>query len=306
MSFKNYVWSTAPVLLSLASLFWAGNFVVGRALGTGDVTLSPIALAFWRWALAFILVLALGARHAWKERAAIISSLPILMFYGLLSVALYNTLIYLGLQTTPTIDALLYQSCMPIMIFLFGGLIYRDRLSFQQITGATISTIGVVWILTEGHLLRVFDIAFGVGSLLILFGVAGNALYFSALRSRPNLHPMTFLIAIFGTGTLFLLPAWFATGAESPQNVPQTFGILYLAIFASVIALLFFNRGIALIGAARAGIFLHLMPVLGTLLSIAFLDEHPHFFHFIGISLVIGGVLAASLKPKDVDTRREA
>ncbi|WP_252737583.1 DMT family transporter [Citreicella sp. C3M06] len=290
-------WSAAPLLLSLASLFWAGNFVVGRAFG-GEGTLSPVALAFWRWAAAFVLVLLLGGARAWRERAAIARSLPLLTAYALLSVTLYNTLVYAGLKSTTTINALLLQSTMPVMILVCGAAIYRDRIDLSRAGGVVLSLAGVLLILSEGDTAGLGALELGRGGGLVLAGVAANAIYFSTLRSRPDLHPMTFLVAIFGLGTFLLLPFWIQSGAAVPQGAVQLAGIGYLALCASLLALLFFNRGIALIGAGRAGVFLHLMPVFGSLLSMLVLDEQLRLFHAFGFALVLSGVLLATRSAK--------
>ncbi|RAP42350.1 hypothetical protein BYZ73_06240 [Rhodovulum viride] len=288
------LWSAAPLLLTLASLFWAGNFVLGRAVGAGAAgDLGPVALAFWRWVAAFALVLALGGRLAWRERREIARAWPFLLFAGLMSVSAYNTLIYVGLQSTPVLNALLLQSAIPVLILVAGFAIYRDRIGWMQVLGVALSLAGVIWILTEGHPARLLEIGLGRGDALVLLGVAGNAVYFATLRSGPRLHPMAFLVAIFGLGLALLAPVWWLSGHELPRQPVDALSIGYLAVFASLLALLFFNRGVALIGAARAGGFLHLMPVFGSLLSAVFLAEMPRTYHLIGGAVVIAGVLLA-------------
>jgi drug/metabolite transporter (DMT)-like permease len=292
----NRLWSTASLLLALASLFWAGNFIVGRAFGASGTGLSPVALAFWRWLAAFALVLLIGGGKAWADRRRILRALPLLVYYGLLSVTLYNTLIYIGLKETTTISALLLQSTMPVIILMCCAGIYRERITLQQIGGIIVSLFGLLWVLTRGNPAQVTGMDLGFGSVIVLLGVASNALYFATLRSRPDMHPLSFLVMTFGTGTALLFPIWIWQSAQVPSNIMQIGAIGYLALFSSLLALLFFNRGVALIGSARAGAFLHLMPVFGTILSIVFLGEKLRGFHVTGFVLVLCGVFLATTR----------
>ncbi|MBB4302802.1 drug/metabolite transporter (DMT)-like permease [Rhodobium orientis] len=282
------LWSVAPLLLALANLFWAGNFIIGRAVADMPGGLDPWGLAYWRWLVAFVLIFPFCVRQALRELPVILANLPMLCLFGLLSVTLYNTLIYLGLEQTTALNALLLQSTMPLAIMAMGYLLFRDTISSRQGIGLASSLAGVLVILTHGSLDRLSSVDLGSGSLYVLVAVLGNACYFALLRKRPRLSAMSFLFVIFGLGLVFLTPCYFLW--SRPMARPVAAGdvalILYLAVCASILALLFFNRGVELIGANRASPYLHLMPVIGSVLSIVILGEQIRAYHLVGIAMV--------------------
>lgn len=290
------LWQAAPILLACANLFWAGNFVLARSVATTPGGLDPIGLAFWRWVLALALILPVGGRIAWRERRVLRAHLPILTLYAALSVSLYNTLVYVGLRETTAVNALLLQSTMPILVMLVGFALFHDRIGFWQVLGVLLSLAGVLVVLAKGSFGGLADFRIGRGELTVLLGVLANAVYFTTLRKRPPLHPLAFLTAIFTIGVVLLVPAWLVWStpmhrAIAPSDLLQ---VGYLALCASILALLFFNRGVALIGANRASAYLHLMPVTGSVLSVLFLGEAFRGYHLAGIALVFAGLWLSS------------
>lgn len=290
------LWNAAPVLLTLANLFWAGNFIVGRAAALMPGGLDALGLAFWRWLAAFVIVAAIAGRRAWSERAEVMRHLPLLSLYGLLSVTFYNTFVYLGLRETTALNALLLQSAMPLVVMATGAILFRDRIGLWQGVGIGVSLLGVLTILTRGAPQQLASLDLGHGGLLVLLGVVGNAVYFATLRKRPALHPLSFIVVTFGLGLVFLTPAYLLFSRPMTRPVmPADVGlVLYLAVCASIVALLFFNRGIQLVGASRAAPYLHLMPLLGSLLSILLLGETFRLFHLVGMALIFAGIWLAS------------
>jgi len=293
------LWHMAPLLLPLASLMWAGNFIVGRFAGLEASGLDPVSLAFFRWIAASVLIVLIGGRFAWRDRQAIRRHLPILALFGLLSVTSYNTLIYLGLQTTTALNGLLLQSVLPLMAMAFGLLLYRNPVTGRQGIGILLSLLGVAWILTRGNPTHLLEAGFGIGDLYVLAAVISYAIYSAMLRQRPAIHPLSFLVVAFLTGTAFLFPIWLFTGgpATLPSRPEDWLMIAYLAVFASILAALFFNQGVALIGANRATAYLHLMPVFGSLLAVALLGERLQLYHIGGALGVIAGLVVASGRP---------
>jgi drug/metabolite transporter (DMT)-like permease len=281
-------------LLSLASLFWAGNFVVARSVSG---TVPPVTLAFYRWVLAFALAL-WAARHVLRRDAPLLRAhgLFILVLAGL-GIGAYNSLIYLGLQTTPALNALLMQSAMPLLILALSYALFGERPGRMQLLGVAVSVAGVVTIACHGRFAELVGLSLDRGSLWVLLAVLTYALYSALLRRRPAVHPLSFLAASFALGALMLAPLYgleMARGARVTNLPGALLAVGYVALFPGFLSFLFYNRGVELIGANRSGQFTHLMPVFGSLLAMIFLGERFEPFHALGGVLIAGGIALAS------------
>jgi drug/metabolite transporter (DMT)-like permease len=290
------------VLLVLPPLFWSGNFVLGRAV-RADV--PPIGLAFWRWAIGSLLVIGFAWPYLRQDWAIIRRNWGMILWLSFLGVTLFNTLVYLGLQSTMAINALLMQSTMPVMIGLMSYLFFREIVTPLQALGILLSLGGVMMIVVQGNLQLLTSLALNSGDLLVFIAVAGYAAYSALLRRRPPLHPLSFLAITFILGTLILVPFYLGehlAGRVMTFDRLTVLTIAYVAIFPSVLAYLCFNRGVELVGANRAGLFVHLMPVFGSILAIIFLGETFRWFHGLGIGLILAGILLAT-RPKVLPTQ---
>ncbi len=287
------------VLLVMPPLFWAGNFVLGRAV-RADV--PPVGLAFWRWAVGSLLIVGVAWPHVRREWPAVVRHWPIILLLSFLGVAVFNTLVYTALQFTTAINALLMQSTMPVLIVLLSYLFFKETISLRQGLGIALSLVGVVIIIARGQLATLLALSLNGGDLLVLVAVASYAAYSVFLRQRPALHPLTFLAVTFVAGTLMLVPFYLWeiwVGRQMHFDSPTTWlSVAYVAIFPSILAYLCYNRGVDLVGATRAGLFLHLMPVFGSLMAIAFLGEQFRLFHAPGIALILGGIALATRRRK--------
>lgn len=284
------------LLLTLAPLFWAGNFVIGRAV---HADVPPIGLAFWRWVIGFLLVLPFAWRGLVRDRAVIRRHGPILLALAVLGIAAFNTLVYLGLQSTTAINGLLMQSTMPVLIMALSFLVLGERITARQGLGVVVSMAGAVVVITRGDLGALTGLALNRGDLLILLAVLGYAGYSVLLRRRPAMGAMSFLAVTFGAGALMLLPlaVWEAMVGGRVLDINHTTTILavgYVAVFPSILSYLCFNRGVQLVGANRAGLFIHLLPLFGTLLAVAVLGETLQPAHAAGMALILGGIALAT------------
>jgi drug/metabolite transporter (DMT)-like permease len=285
------------LLLVLPPLFWSGNFVLGRAV-RADV--PPIGLAFWRWGIGSLLVVGFAWPYLRQDWAIIRRNWGMLLLLSFLGVTLFNTLVYLGLQSTMAINALLMQSTMPVIIVLMSYLFFREIVTPLQTLGILLSLGGVVMIIAQGDIQVLTSLALNSGDLLVFIAVVGYAAYSALLRRRPPLHPLSFLAITFILGTLILLPLylWEHLGGRAMSFDRLTLlTVAYVAIFPSILAYLCFNRGVDLVGANRAGLFVHLMPVFGSILAIIFLGETFQWFHGLGIGFILAGILLAT-RPK--------
>jgi drug/metabolite transporter (DMT)-like permease len=284
------------LLLSLTSLFWAGNTVLGRFI-VGHV--PPITLAFIRWSGAFLVLLPFAARHLARDWPVIRKHIGLMTVLALTGISAYNTMAYYGLQYTTAINGLLLQSIGPLCVALWTFALFGDRLTLRQAGGICVSLTGVIVIICHGSLAALLGINFNQGDLWFIVALLIYGFYTAMLRKRPSMHPLSFLGAIMGIGALLLLPAVvveMATGHTMVFDRESLLTCIYVCIFPSLLGYLFLNRGIELIGANRAAPFMHLSPVFGSVMAIVFLGEQFQLYHAIGYGLVFAGITVATHK----------
>jgi drug/metabolite transporter (DMT)-like permease len=289
-----WAWHSAWLLLAAAALFWAGNAIVGRA-ARGDI--PPIALSFWRWCGAFCIVIGIAWPHLKRDMPILIQHRWIVLALSAVGIAAFNTIYYFGLTKTTALNGLLLQSAMPLVILMWDVALFRDRPAAKQWIGVLISLSGVLAITVHGQIADLLALSLNAGDGLILLAIAIYSLYSSLLRRRPKVHPLSFLAASFALGSLMLLPfyGWaLLDGARIHGGIGSYLAIFYTMVFPSFIAYLCFNRGVELIGAARAGPFMHLVPVFGSILAVLLLGESFRPYHAAGIGLIGAGIAMAS------------
>jgi len=284
------------LLLSLTSLFWAGNVVLGRYVA-GHV--PPIALATLRWGGAFLVILPFAWPHMMREWQVIRSNLPMLILLAITGIGAYNTVAYIGLQYTSALNALLIQSAGPLFVAFWSLVLFRTRLSWAQALGIVMSLGGVLTILARGDVEALSAVDFNKGDLIFGGALMIFCIYSALMPYRPRLHALAFLGFTSGVGALVNVPfaIWEASrGYTASLDGETLLTLAYVILFPSVFAYLCYNRGVELIGANRSAPFYHLIPVFGSVLAIGFLGEEPKLFHLIGYGLVLLGVFIAARK----------
>lgn len=287
------LWSRAYPLLSMTALFWAGNSIVGRA---ARELVPPAALSFWRWTFALALLLPLAWPHLKRDWPVLRAHWPVMAILGALGIGAFNTLLYSGLQTTTALNSMLIQSAQPALILMLGGLVMRDRTSARQVAGVLVSLAGVLMVIARGDLALLLALRLNAGDAIIAFAVLLWALYSVLLRKRPPVHPLSFLAASIMVGLVVIAPVYLMELASGRRIVPETgsaLAIVYVSVFPSFLAYLFFNRGVELIGSAATAQFMNVMPLMGAGLAMLFLGEALHLFHVAGLALVLAGIWVA-------------
>ncbi|MEX2241413.1 MAG: DMT family transporter [Burkholderiales bacterium] len=281
----------AYLLLALAMLFWAGNWVLGRALRDA---FEPFTLNFLRWALATLILAPFALPALGAQWPVVRRHLGILLLLALTGVSLFHAMVYLGLRTTTTVNAILLNSSLPLFILACSWVLERERSTPRQVGGMLLSFAGILVILSRGDPASLLGLAVHAGDLWILLAMPVWGVYSVLLKRRPpELGGVAFLFAISAIGTLLLIPA----AVLAPPRWPGTqamLGVLYIAVFASVLAFICWNRGVAIVGANAAGFTLHLLPLFGTVLAIVFLDETFQAFHALGFATILAGVVVAT------------
>jgi len=284
------------ILLILTTLFWSGNFVISRGM---HAEIPPFSLAFWRWVVALAILCLFAVGHLYRQRQLVQRHLRYIIIQGLLGVAGFNTLVYLAIQTTTAINAVLINSVIPVLIAVCSWVMYRELMTTRQYLGVVVSLSGVILIIAHGELAHLLKLRFNPGDLLIFAAALVWALYSSNLRRYPKeLHPLAYQSGIMVSGLVILTPFYVSellTSGGFRVDAASVSTILYVALFASVLAFIFWNRAVRTIGANRAGPFIHLMPVFSTILAVIFLDETLQIFHLQGIGLIFSGIAMTTI-----------
>lgn len=287
-------WNAAWPVLALANLLWAGNIVLAR--GVAGVV-PPVALAYWRWTGAFAISLPFAWRHLRRDAPMLARHWRMMLLLSATGIATYNTMSYIALTRTSALNVLLLQSVQPVLIIVWAMVLFGEWPSARQGMGVLVSLSGVAVIAGRGSAAVLFGLRLNPGDVWILGGLAIYGIYCVMLRRRPAVHPLSFLSAAMGTGSVMMLPFYLTERAGGARIHASTHAFLamgYMAVFPSFVAYLLFNRGVELIGAGRAGQSMHLMPLFGSLLAVGFLGERFHAYHAAGIALIATGIVLAS------------
>lgn len=279
------------LLLTLTSLFWAGNWVVGRAMRH---EMPPVAMGFWRWTLALALLLPFTLPELRRNWNVVRANWLVLGALGCLGAVAFNTLIYIGLQHTAATNGVLFNSLSPAFILLLSWMLRGERIGRFQAAGVLLSFAGVLAIVGRGDAAQLAAFQFNPGDAWLIVAMLLWALYTIILRLRPpGLSAMGFLAAMLLLSLPVLLPfylwEYFQRGGFT-LNAATVSALAYYGTIPSIVAYLFWNRAVVQVGPNRAGLFVHLMPVFGALLSVVFLGERLHGYHYAGAALIFGGI----------------
>lgn len=282
------------LLLAIAALFWSGNHIIGRAIG-GHV--PPLGLSTVRWFIPALVLWPLARHHLKRDWPEIRAHWGILLWLGLTGGALFTALQYVGLQQTSALNVSVLNSLVPVLIVGMGALLFRDRIGALQLAGIATSSFGVLIIIARGRFETLSDLAFNWGDLIIVANMGVFSIYAAYLRLRPLIHWLSFMFVLAVISSASTLPffLWESFSGYTFQATWLTaFAVVYVSIFPSVMAFAAWNRGVELIGANRAGPFLHLVPIYTAILANALLGERLAAHHVIGFALILAGVWLAS------------
>ena len=290
----------AAIFLCFASLFWSGNFIVGRLSSVEDLV-SPLSLSFYRWVIALIILTPFCLKNALVDLPLLKKQPGIVFLIILTGPTLFNTLTYIGLTATTVINSLLVISTTPMLIILLNKLIYKNQTNLFQMLGVILSLIGVSYVITKGNYQNIFDSKFYSGDLFILLAVISWALYSIFLKkNETGVSGFSFLYLSFVFTVILLLPVYLYDIII--QNNFITFDhktllvIGYTGTFPSILSYICWNTGVALIGPNKSGPFLHLMPIFGGILAYLVFQETLQSYHYAGILSVIVGIMIANKK----------
>ncbi|RYZ21474.1 MAG: DMT family transporter [Chitinophagaceae bacterium] len=289
------------LLALLAVLLWSGNFIIARALHT---TVPPVALAFWRWLCATLLLVPFAWGTLRREAASLRGCHWHILGTALTGITLFNTFIYVAGRTVPAIHlALIGTTAAPLFVLLFSYVFLRERLPAPTWVGALLCLAGLVTLLTKGNPTALGSLRFSTGDAWILAAGLSFALYTLQVRRRPiGISPKAYLLVLFAAGTLLLIPAYLWERAHTPPvewTAAALGSVAYLVVCASVLAFLAWNEAIRRIGPARTALFGNGIPLLSAIEAVLLLDEEVSAatgvaFVLIGVGLFVANRVSAT------------
>ena len=291
----------AYIMLVCATLFWAGNFMIGKFAFLSNI--PPMSLVFYRWSLVWLILLPFTFKEIIRSKDIILKNLPLLLFLALTSVGLFNSFTYLSLVYTQVINASLFNTAIPAIIILLCFLFKIEKTNKYQILGLIISVLGILSIITKLNLSILLSLNFNKGDLIMIGGVISWGLYSSFLKKKKFTLPLLTLVHILCTfGLIFIIPQFlyeFSEGEVIRFDINLIYILIFLALFPSIGSYYCWAGAVSIIGANRAGIFLSLIPLFSTIMAIFFYNEKFEFFHLTGAILIILGLFLSNKEIKN-------
>lgn len=289
----------AYIYLVITTLLWGGNAVVGK-LAVGHI--SPLTLNFSRWLVAVVVITAISIPQIRKDWPLLKQSWPLLLALGAIGYTGFNAFLYSALQYTSAVNGAIEQGGIPVLIFIINFVFFRIKVTPIQIAGFMISFLGVALTASHGDLASLLTLTLNYGDALMMLAVLAYAIYTVGLRWRPQIHWKSMMAASALGGAIAGFPMVFWEMATSTFIFPDHVGwaaIAFTGLLPSLVSQILYIKGVETIGANRAGLFVNLVPVFGTLLSLLVLRESLQMFHVIALVLVLGGIAIAERgKPK--------
>ena len=288
----------AYILLVLTTLFWSGNFIVGKAASTYEI--PPFSLNFYRWLFAGLILLPFTLREILKKKKYIFNNIGFFIILGITSITIFNSTVYYSLYYMQVISGVLMISTIPVWIMFISSILGIEKTNKFQIFGVILSLLGVLFIITKSDLNVIKNLAFNRGDLIMATGMFAWALYSALLKKKTyEISQITLLEVVIITGLIFLIPIYFLEmnfGNKIIIDKPFILTLSYVVIFPGLASFFFWIKGIGIIGANRAGVFLHLMPVFGSIMAIILFNEKFMFYHIWGAIFIIAGITLSNKK----------
>tara|TARA_B100001121_G_scaffold309813_1_gene338078 strand:+ start:601 stop:1500 length:900 start_codon:yes stop_codon:yes gene_type:complete len=291
----------AYILLVLTTLFWSGNFIVGKAASTFEI--PPFSLNFYRWLFAGLILLPFTIREIINKKNYIFTNIGFFMILGITSITIFNSTVYYSLYYMQVISGVLMISTIPVWIMFISSILGIEKTNKFQIFGVILSLLGVLFIITKSNLEVIKNLAFNRGDLIMAIGMFSWALYSALLKKKEyEISQIALLEVVIITGLIFLIPIYILEmnfGNRIVMGKPFVLTLSYVVLFPGLASFFFWIKGIAIIGANRAGVFLHLMPVFGSIMAIILFEEKFMIYHLLGAIFIIAGITLSNKKIKN-------
>tara|TARA_B100000287_G_scaffold301801_1_gene284883 strand:- start:1509 stop:2408 length:900 start_codon:yes stop_codon:yes gene_type:complete len=288
----------AYILLILTTIFWSGNFIVGKAASIYEI--PPFSLNFYRWFFAGLILMPFTIKEILNKRKYILDNIGFFIILGITSITIFNSIVYYSLYYTQVISGVLMISTIPVWIIFISSILNIEKTNIFQILGVALSLTGVLFIITKADVELIKNLDFNKGDLTMVIAMFSWALYSALLKKKKyEISQISLLQVIIITGLIFLIPIYFIEmnmGNTIKLGKPFYLTLTYVVLFPGLAAFFFWIKGIALIGANRAGAFLHLMPIFGAIMAMIIFKEKFMFYHFLGAIFIVTGITLSNKK----------
>ena len=288
----------AYLLLFLTTLFWSGNFIVGKAASIYEI--PPFSLNFYRWLFAWIILFPFTYKEIIKKKDYVLNNLGFFIILGVTSITIFNSIVYYSLNFTQVISGVLMISTIPVMIIFISSLLKIEKTNIFQIIGVILSLTGVVFIITKADIEILKTLNFNKGDITMVVAMFSWATYSALLKKKKyELSQISLLEVVITFGLVFLIPIYFiemSMGYLIELGKPFYLTLTYVVLFPGLCSFFFWIKGISIIGANRSGIFLHLMPIFGAIMAMIIFDEKFMFYHLLGAIFILMGIILSNKK----------
>jgi len=288
-------------LLFLATFFWSGNFIVGKFAYLFEI--PPLTLNFFRWVLVWLILIPFTYKDIYENLHSIKKNWLVISLMGVITISLFNSVVYFALNYTQVINAVLVLAAIPAATIVFSSLMNIEKTNIFQLLGLFLSIIGIVIIISNADIQKITSFSFNKGDLWMLVCVFTWALYSTLLKKNKFKFSQFSLIQLMvSVGILFLIPQFFYEkfiGLELNYN-KGFFAILsYVVIFPAIAAYYCWQKGVEIIGPNRASMFIQLMPLFSAIMAIVIFKEKFQLFHFTGALFIVLGIYLSNRKIND-------
>ena len=272
-------------------LGWAGNTVAGR-MSTGEI--SPMVVVFLRWFIISIFLILFLNKKLILSLKLMSGKLVWLCLMGSLGLTGFNALFYIAAQNTTAINLGIIQGIMPAIILVGSVIIFKEAVNFTKVTGLIIAFFGVLVVVSQGDYERVILLSFNYGDLVMLCACFFYSGFTLGLKNKPVIDPIVLMTYFSLSALIFSIPLLIIEYYLGLIQVPATstawLTILYIAFVPSFLAQIFFIRGVELVGASKAGLFINFLPIFAAILGVLLLGERLFVYHLISLFIVLLGV----------------
>ena len=288
----------AYFLLVLTTIFWSGNFIVGKAASLYQI--PPFSLNFYRWFFAGLILFPFTFKELIYKKKYIFKNIGFFIILGILSITIFNSIVYYSLYYTQVISGVLMISTIPVWIIFIASILNIEKTNAFQIIGVSLSLIGVIFIITKADLNLIKNLNFNKGDLSMIVAMFAWAAYSALLKKKKyEISQLALLQVVIISGLIFLVPIYFIEmnlGHLIVLGQPFYLTLSYVVIFPGLLSFFFWIKGISIIGANRAGIFLHLMPIFGAIMAMIIFDEKFMYYHLLGAIFILAGITLSNKK----------
>ena len=295
---KNYL---AYTFLIFAILFWSGNFIVGKFATLFEV--PPMSLNVLRWISVWIILLPFTYKEIFSNLDYIKKNILVIGFMGMITISLFNSVVYYALNYTQIINAVLVLAAIPAATIFLSSIMKIEKTNLFQILGLVLSIIGIGVIISNGEVQRIISLSFNKGDLWMIVCVLSWSLYSTLLKKNKfKFSQFTLIQLMVSIGLLFLIPQYFyeqSIGLEVRYNKAFFLILFYVVTFPAIAAYYFWQKGIEIIGPNRSSMFIQLMPLFSAVMAIIIFNEKFEFYHFAGAAFIVSGIYLSNKKIND-------